>query len=80
VTRGMTAKAGRGSINLRLLDGEVEKRSAVVPVYIQASHPPVSVEAPDPVADWIADANRTLDALKVIEFSINEDGELEVSL
>ena len=60
VTRGMTAKAGRGSINLRLLDGEVEKRSAVVPVYIQASHPPVSGEMPDPVQDWVADATSKL--------------------
>ena len=60
VTRGMTAKAGRGSINLRLLDGDVEKRSAVVPVYIQTSHPPVSGEMPDPVQDWVADATSKL--------------------
>ena len=76
----VTAIGGTGSVIIGAYrGGEMLKHSARVMTIIGEGHEPAG-EAPDPVADWIADANRTLDALKVIEFSINEDGELEVNI
>lgn len=61
VTRAMTQASGRGSINLRLLGaGDEEKRSAVVETFVKASHPPAEGAMPDPVQDWISEANTKL--------------------
>jgi hypothetical protein len=80
ISEAVTAINGTGSVVIEAYrGGEMLKHSDRIMTIIGAGHEP-SGEAPDPVADWIADANVTLDALKVIEFSINEDGELEVNI
>jgi hypothetical protein len=80
ISEAVTAINGTGSVIIEAYrGGEMLKHSARIMTIIGEGHEPAG-EAPDPVADWIADANRTLDALKVIEFCINEDGELEVNI
>ena len=80
ISEAVTAINGNGSVVIEAYrGGEMLKHSARVMTIIGAGHEPAG-EAPDPVADWIADANVTLDALKAVEFSINEDGELEVNI
>lgn len=67
VTRSMTAKAGRGSINLRVLGAnDEEKRSAVVETHVRASRPPAEGEMPDPVQDWTNAANSKLAELNAV--------------
>lgn len=76
----VTAIAGAGSMVVQLAVADtVVKRSRMVQTIVQEGHAAAG-DPPDPVADWIADANETLDALKAVSFSINEDGELEVNI
>jgi len=79
VTRSLTAKAGGGSINIRLLDGDVEKRSAVVKTQVRPSHPPVEGEMPTVVSDWVAQAQEELNRLQDLTFEV-VDGDLIVRM
>ena len=75
ISEVVTAINGAGSVVIEAYRGdEMLKHSARVMTVIGEGHEPAG-EAPDPVADWSADANETLEALKAIAFSINEDGE-----
>ena len=83
----MTAVSGAGSVVVEAYrGGEMLKHSDRIITIIGEGHE-MAGEAPDPVADWIADATRklaevdeSLDAVKAVSFSINEDGELEVGI
>ena len=66
--------AGNGTVVIHCTEDDVEKRSAMTSYYVALGHAAMG-DAPAPVADWIADANETLEALKAIAFSINEGGE-----
>lgn len=80
ISEAVTAINGAGSVVIEAYrGGEMLKHSARVMTIVGKGNEPAG-EAPDPVADWIADANVTLYALKSIAFSINEDGELEVNI
>ena len=79
VTRSLTAKAGGGSINIRLLDGDVEKRSAVVKTQVRPSHPPVEGEMPTVVSDWVAQAQEELNRVRGLTFEV-VDGDLIVRM
>lgn len=80
ISETVTWLDGTGSVIIEAYrGGEMLKHSARIMTIIGAGHEPAG-EAPEPVADWITDANVTLYALKSIAFSINEDGELEVNI
>lgn len=70
ITAADTAVPGIGKCELRVLDGEVVKKSVTFQTYIAESFT-VDGEAPDPVADWIEDAQAKLgevdDAVDLIE-------------
>ena len=78
-SNAVTNVAGHGSVILRCVSGGDEKRSAMTAYYVAPGHS-ASGEAPEPVADWIVEANETLDALKAVAFVINSNGELEVNI
>ena len=67
----MTAINGTGSVVIEAYrGGEMLKHSALIMTIIGEGHEPAG-EAPDPVADWIADANTTLNRIKSVEFTTN---------
>lgn len=70
---------GSGTVVIICTPVGKEKRSIRTFYHIVDGHGPAG-EAPDPVADWITDANSTLNNLKSIRFTINENGELEVNI
>ena len=75
VSDTVTATSGSGSMVIQCAVGDtIVKKSPLIQTVIGAGHAAAG-DAPAPVADWIADANETLEALKEIAFSINEDGE-----
>ena len=54
VNRNMTMYAGKGSLNIRLVEGDnIEKRSAVAGTYVAPSHPTAAEEMPADVEDWV---------------------------
>ena len=71
VSNAVTAIAGSGSIVITLTEGEtIVKRSDKTQTYIADGHAAAG-SPPTPIADWIDDANETLDALKAVEFTTN---------
>lgn len=80
ISEAVTAITGTGSVVIEAYrGGEMLKHSDRIMTIIGAGHEPAG-EAPDPVADWITDANSTLNSLKSIRFTVNNDGELEVNI
>lgn len=80
ISEAVTAINGTGSVIIEAYrGGEFLKHSARIMTIIGEGHEPAG-EAPDPVADWITDANSTLNSLKSIRFTVNNDGELEVNI
>ena len=51
--------AGNGTVVIHCTEDDVEKRSAMTSYYVALGHAAAG-EAPDPVADWIADATSKL--------------------
>jgi hypothetical protein len=80
ISEAVTALDGTGSVIIEAYrGGEMLKHSDRIMTIIGEGHEPAG-EAPDPVADWIAEADETLDALKAVAFVINSNGELEVNI
>jgi hypothetical protein len=66
ISAAVTAINGAGSVVIGAYrGGEMLKHSDRIMTIIGNGHEPAE-KAPDPVADWIADANETLDALKAV--------------
>ena len=73
ISEAVTAISGNGSVVIEAYRGdEMLKHSTRVMTVIGEGHETAG-EAPDPVVDWIADANATLDALKAIAFNGEHD-------
>lgn len=71
ISEAVTAINGTGSVVIEAYrGGEMLKHSDRIMTIIGAGHEPAG-EAPDPVADWIADANTTLNRIKSVEFTTN---------
>jgi hypothetical protein len=64
VTRLLTQYAGRGSLNIRMVEDEVEKRTVKIGTYTASTHLPVEGEMPDPISDWLTDAESRLSAIQ----------------
>jgi hypothetical protein len=80
ISEAVTALDGTGSVIIEAYrGGEMLKHSDRIMTIIGEGHEPAG-EAPDPVADWITDANSALNSLKSIRFTVNNDGELEVNI
>ncbi len=72
VTRAMTAKAGIGSLNVRMTVGsdENEKRSALAETLTRESHKQNTGTIPDAMQDWLTDAGAKLAQLDGITDSL----------
>ncbi len=71
VSATVTELEGTGSVIIEAYrGGEFLRHSNRIMTIIGAGHEPAG-EAPDPVADWIADANTTLNRIKSVEFTTN---------
>ena len=70
VSDAVTAIAGSGSIVVKLTEGDKVKTTGTVQTITLEGHAAAG-SPPTPIADWIDDANETLDALKAVEFTTN---------
>lgn len=65
VTNSDTAKNGKGKIELRYYTSDGLKKSETIDVTVEESPFYTEGTAPDPVNDWIEDAERTLGDVKI---------------
>lgn len=83
ITQLITHKFGVGTLNIRLLDGEVQKRSAMVECIVLDSHSMEMLPSQE-YADWLSEARNFLDTVEArldnIDFAIDANGILTVTL
>jgi hypothetical protein len=78
VQESVTALGGMGTVVIHCTEGAVERRAAMTHVIVAEGHAAAG-EAPEPIADWIREANAALAAIEGISFAIN-NGNLEVTI
>lgn len=80
VTKAMTHHHGRGKLIYRLVVGEdLEKRTKVIETLVEPSLASPTGAMPDPVQDWVAQAQEELSRLQGLIFEV-VDGDLIVRM
>ena len=76
VLDNLTEKDGRGTLIIRYVAGQNKKRSRMIEFVVEKGHETQAGSGISVVDDWIDEATRTLNDVKSLTFTINEDGEL----
>lgn len=76
VLDNLTGKDGRGTLIIRYVAGENKKRSRMIEFVVEKGHETQVGSGLAVVEDWVDEAVKTLDDVKSLTFTINDDGEL----